>query len=571
MEHVSELGSAQPTALVTAEEKNLAARLDGDHKHTAQLAAKADDDAHKLTIRQALRRHSTAAAWSALLSTALIMEGFDLIVISSFFGQSQFLQRYGKPDGKGGYALSSAWQTGLTNSAVCGEIIGLAINSWASDRFGYRRTYMAAMAMMAACIFATFFSPSLPILSLGEVLCGIPWGIFQTLTTAYASEICPMALRPFLTTYVNMCWGVGILLSSGVTRATLDIHGKLAYKLPFALQWIWPVPLFVGAFLAPESPWWLVRKARYDEAKHSIRRLTNADQRSEARINEELALIRYTTALEEAETAGATLLDCFRGTNRRRTEVACVVFAIQYLSGSPLISFAVLFLQKAGLSETNSFNFNLGMNSMYVVGTIVSWFLMSRFGRRSLYLFGVVIMGLTCLVIGGLGVSSSKSASLAIGAMMVVLNLSYNVSIGPVCYALVAELSSSRLRAKTVVLARTSYNLTGLVTNTIQPRMIAADQWNWGAKSGFFWLGSCTVMFVYCYLRLPETRHRNTGELDVLFENRVSARKFASTAVDQFHVAPVAAAGSSPSAVARASESASASDDDKLEAAGSEK
>jgi hypothetical protein len=35
---------------------------------------------------------------------------------------------------------------------------------------------------------------------------GIPWGIFQTLTTSYAAEVTPTHLRAYLTTYVNLCW-----------------------------------------------------------------------------------------------------------------------------------------------------------------------------------------------------------------------------------------------------------------------------------------------------------------------------------------------------------------------------
>lgn len=45
----------------------------------------------------------------------------------------------------------------------------------------------------------------------------------QTLTTAYASEVCPIQLRGYLTAYVNLCWCCGIFLSSSVVRATLAI------------------------------------------------------------------------------------------------------------------------------------------------------------------------------------------------------------------------------------------------------------------------------------------------------------------------------------------------------------
>jgi SP family general alpha glucoside:H+ symporter-like MFS transporter len=64
--------------------------------------------------------------------------------------------------------------------------------------------------------------------------------------------------------------------------------------------------------------------------------------------------------------------------------------------------------------------------------------------------------------------------------------------------------------------------------------VISESAWNWGAKAGFFWAGVCFLCWIWTYFRLPEPKGRTYGELDVLFENKVSARKFASTTVDQF-------------------------------------
>ena len=54
-----------------------------------------------------------------------------------------------------------------------------------------------------------------------------------------------------------------------------------------------------------------------------------------------------------------------------------------------------------------------------------------------------------------------------------------------------------------------------------------------GSEDGFFWAGACVLLFTRCYLRLPEPKGRTYGELDVLFERNISARKFASTDIDQ--------------------------------------
>jgi MFS family permease len=61
---------------------------------------------------------------------------------------------------------------------------------------------------------------------LPQVFCGLPWGVFQTLTTTYASEVCPIQLRGYLTAFVNLGWGLGILISSSVVRGTLGIESN---------------------------------------------------------------------------------------------------------------------------------------------------------------------------------------------------------------------------------------------------------------------------------------------------------------------------------------------------------
>lgn len=141
---------------------------------------------------------------------------------------------------------SVQWQAGLSNGAYAGEILGLFINGWASERFGYRYTIMACLVLICAWTAIFFTAPDVQALLAAEILSGIPWGVFQTLTISYASEVCPVALRGYLTTYVNFCWGLGQLIGIGVIKGMLDREGKWAYKIPYGLQWMWPVPLIIG-------------------------------------------------------------------------------------------------------------------------------------------------------------------------------------------------------------------------------------------------------------------------------------------------------------------------------------
>jgi MFS transporter, SP family, general alpha glucoside:H+ symporter len=207
----------------------------------------------------------------------------------------------------------------------------------------------------------------------------------------------------------------------------------------------------------------------------------------------------------------------------------------QAFCGAALMGYSVQFYQRAGLSEENSFNFNLGQYAMGAVGTIGSWFLMPHVGRRTLYIAGLSGMCVLLIIVGGLGCSPDQNVSgYGAGSLLLIYTFLYDFTVGPVCYSLVAEIPSSRLRIKTVVLARNFYNIGGIINNIIMPRMILQTEWNWGAKSGFFWAGACFLLLVWTFFRLPEPKGRTYGELDVLFEHRVPARKFASTRVDQF-------------------------------------
>ncbi|KAK0755952.1 hypothetical protein N5P37_011505 [Trichoderma harzianum] len=492
-----------------------------------------------MTLLQGIKLYPKAIAWSMIISTCIVMEGYDISLVNNFYAFPQFNEKYGElyPDGK--YQVPARWQSGLSNGATVGEIIGLFINGFVSERFGYRKTVMGCLVLVAAFTAIFFTAPNIQTLLVAEILCGIPWGIFQTITVTYASEVCPVALRGYLTTYVNFCWGLGQEIGIGVIFAMLKRNDQWAYRIPYGLQWMWPLPLFIAIYFAPESPWWLVRRGKAEEAKRALLRLTSLNRETDFDADETVAMMVHTTALEEKITAGASYWDCFKGVDRRRTEIVCMTWAIQNLSGNAFSNYSTYFLQQAGLSTHDSYGFALGQYAINMVGVFGAWGLMTMgVGRRSLYLYGLCGLCSMLFILGFLGLvpeSHRREGSLATGSIMVVWALFYQLTVGTVCYSLVGELSSRRLQIKTVVLARNLYNVVGIITNVLTPYMLNPTAWNWSNYTGFFWGGICFCCIIYTYFRLPEPRGRTFAELDVLFEKKISARNFASTKVDVFH------------------------------------
>ncbi|KAH8679108.1 general substrate transporter [Tricladium varicosporioides] len=499
------------------------------------LAEQAAADEHQLSVKDAIRRYPKAIAWSILVSTAIIMEGYDIVLISSFFGLPSFTKKYGSfLNDTSGYQITAAWQAGLSNGTSIGTFFGSMLNGYFVFKFGYRKTLLGSLCLIVAFIFIPFFAPSLPVLLLGQILCGIPWGVFATMAPAYASEVCPMALRAYLTVYVNLCWAFGQLVAAGVLSGFSGVTSEWAYRIPFAIQWAWPIPLFIILFFAPESPYYHVRRGEIEKAEMSVRRLTSANYQHLA--TQSVALMIHTNELEKEINAGTSYLDCFRGIDLRRTEIVCMAFLAQPFCGSAMGGTPTYFFLQAGLPTSISFKMSVGGLGLASVGTLISWKLLHVFGRRTLYVVGLAGLTAVLWIVGFVSVGAGKSQGgfYAQAAMMLVWLPVYYLTVGPICYAIIGEIPSTRLRNKSISLARSAYYIGQIICNVVNPYMLNPTEGDWKGKTGFVWGGCAFAFFLWSWFRLPESSGRTFEELDLLFAQKVSARKFSKTEVNPY-------------------------------------
>lgn len=246
-------------------------------------------------------------------------------------------------------------------------------------------------------------------------------------------------------------------------------------------------------------------------------------------IDDTIELMQHTNRVEKTlKYGGESYLDLFKGVNRRRTEIACMVWVCQALSGWSLMSYAPYFFEQAGFDASNSFDLSIAGNGAGILAGIISWALLLFMGRRKLYLLGLSIPVLLLLAGGIVSVTlgSRTSADWALGAIIIATSFVYHLTIGPVCYVLVAEIPSTRLRVKTIALARVTYNLAVMVNNIVMPKMLNPSAWNIGGRSCFVYAGTSLVCLIMCYFWLPETRKLTYLELDILFEKKAPTSKF---------------------------------------------
>jgi len=192
-------------------------------------------------------------------------------------------------------------------------------------------------------------------------------GFFLTLGPIYASEIAPLPLRPPLIAAVNFFITAGQFMAIDIGNGRFAIVTKDSYKLPFAIQWLFPGIILATAFLLPESPWYLVRHQKSEEAARSLARL----HKSSFNFAGALAEIEFAIKKDRENSnyqQSASYLECFKGTDWRPTGIAF------YAQG-------LYFLTIAGLGIELSFRLTLMGFGLGLVGNFLSWFLMNYFGR----------------------------------------------------------------------------------------------------------------------------------------------------------------------------------------------
>ncbi|TXT06186.1 hypothetical protein VHUM_03659 [Vanrija humicola] len=512
---------------------NIAVERIAEAPDFADGAKEANDREHALSFRDGCRHYPGSLFWGIGMSFTIVMEGYITSLSRNFITFPAFARKYGVwQEAQQRWVINAKWQVAMGNMGMIGTLIGLVIMGFVADKFGHRYVMMVGLVLIVAFNFMTFFAPTVKILATAGLLGGIPNGLFGILGSVYASEVAPLPIRGFLTSFVNISWIIGQFAASGLMTRMVKIDTVWSFRIPMAITWAWPVPLFIMAIFAPNSPWWCVRHGDYAGAERSLRRLASSKYVTAADTRRSLALLVRTNELEKSMKTKASVWECFRGTNLRRTEIASMTLATQAFSGQTFAYGATYFFVMAGLSTKDAYNMGFVSTGAAFVATCISWVLNGWVGRRPLIIYGFSVMTGILLVIGGLALVDKQSHIWAQAGLCVVWLFVYSMTIGPQSFGLAAEVSATRLRSQTLAIARFFYVLMSFLCNTVEPYLINPTALNLKGKTAFVWFGTSFLTVIWCIFRMPETKGITYTELDLLFEHRVAAWRFKSTKVD---------------------------------------
>lgn len=489
---------------------------------------------HDLTVRQAVSKHRTAVFWAAFFCLPNLIIGYDPTVVGTLVGIPEFRKRFGyeHPPGSGTYVLAASWISAFTYAPVIGFLLSAIWGGWCVDRYGPRKTLLGVTVLSLGTLLLEVLGESAAVIFVGDLLTGLLTGSFPVLGPAYLSEILPVCLRGIGLSCNNLAQVLGSLIGISILRATEDRADKWAYKVPFITEYAFPLVFLVGGFLAPETPWFLMKQEREAEARKSLERTGYGDD-----MENSLAHMRETIARETALSATSTYLDCFRGTNLRRTLICAMAYSGQFLCGINLAaSYCTYFFQLAGLPTNQSFDLSCGLFALGVFGNVLSWPLMTIWGRRAGYIWTCFFTTILMYVMGFLGLASNSNtaAMWAKSIVLVLFYFVYNIGLGPIVYVLIAEVPNTQIRGKTLGIACFVPHILSISITAGLPYAMSPTEANWGAKTGFLFAALSTLVVLWAFLYLPETKGRTFEELDVLFDQRVPARQFAEVNLIDF-------------------------------------
>ena len=205
-----------------------------------------------------------------------LLFGYDTGVIS---GAILFITRQ--------FSLSSTMEEIVVSAVLVGAILGASLGGALTDRLGRRSLIMVAGVIFIASSLGTALAPTVPWLIAARVVSGIGIGLASFISPMYIAELVPARVRGALVA-VNM-----LAITTGIVSAYLTdyaLTGNGGWRWMFGLGVVPAVALTAGMLFLPDSPRWLISKARLDEARQALIRL-----RAPAEIAPEIANIQQTT------------------------------------------------------------------------------------------------------------------------------------------------------------------------------------------------------------------------------------------------------------------------------------
>ncbi|KAF2263873.1 glucose transporter-like protein [Lojkania enalia] len=444
-----------------------------------------------------------------------ILFGYDTGTISGIIAMPYWLREFSTTDDN---ELTASQDSLIVSILSAGTFFGALFAAPFGDLLGRRYGLMAASGLVFNLgVILQTASTSQPLFIAGRFFAGLGVGLVSALIPMYQSETSPKWIRGTIVGAYQLAITIGLFLAAIVNNSTKDRDDSGSYRIPVAVQFAWSLILVVGLFLLPETPRYLIKMDRYDDAAKSLGKLRRLPVDDPAVI-EELNEIQA-NHLYEMSIGKATYIDCFKGTLGKRVITGCLLQALQQLTGVNFIFYyGTQYFKRAGFQ--NPFIIQVITNSVNVASTFPGLWMVEVMGRRNLLLMGAVGMSVCQYIVaitGTVAGTTDLPAQRAAIAFVCIYIFFFASSWGPVAWVVTGELFPLKARAKSLSMTTASNWLLNWAIAYSTPYMVDSDHANLQSKVFFVWGSFCFVCIAFVYFMIYETKGLSLEQVDELY------------------------------------------------------
>jgi len=452
-----------------------------------------------------------AFIWLVCIVAAMggLLFGYDWVVIG---GAKPFYEPY--------FGISDAtpFLRGLAqSSALFGCLIGAVLSGIISDKSGRKRLLILSGLLFTVSAVGTAFARNFLFFNVFRIIGGIGIGLASNLSPMYIAEISPARMRGRFVSINQLTIVIGILAAqivnwliaqpvpegAGTEFILSSWNGQNGWRWMFGAETIPASMFFLLMFFVPESPRWLIKYGRDEQAAGILSRLGGAKYAGTA-----IEDIKKTLAGEEI--AHVNFRDLFEPKLRRIVILGVFLAVLQQWCGINVIfNYAQEVFAAAGYG-VSGIMFNIVITGVVnLLFTFVAIFTVDRFGRRILMLIGAGgLAGIYAILGAGYYFQST-------GIHMLILVISaiacYAMSLAPITWVVISEIFPNRIRGAAMSVAVSSLWIGCMVLTLTFPYLKAGL----GAH-GAFWLYGviCVIGFVVILTKLPETKGKSLEDIE---------------------------------------------------------
>ncbi|MCD7035817.1 sugar porter family MFS transporter [Metabacillus sp. GX 13764] len=428
-----------------------------------------------------------------------LLYGYDTGVIS---GALLFI--------KNDIPLTDALQGVVVSSLLVGAIIGAGFSGMLSDRIGRRKVVLLISIVFAFGALGAALSVNAVMLILFRIVIGLAVGGSTALVPVYLSEMAPTHIRGALSSLNQLMITIGILVAYLINFAFSASEG---WRWMLGLAIVPSLILLAGVAFMPESPRWLIKKKREDEAR-KVMELTRNKQEIEKELKE----------MKETEKAEESTRSILASPWMKPMLVAGIGLSIfqQVIGINAIIYYAPTIFEKAGLEASSSILGTVGIGAVNVLMTLVAIAVIDKVGLKKLLLAGNIGMVLALLALSvilltaGLTPATAWYTVILLGLFIVFFAATW----GPAVWVMLPELFPLKARGAGTGLTTLCLSAANLVVALLFPILLGAI----GPAYIFLIFAAIGVLaFLFVSKFVPETKGRSLEDIEKDLRSKMSA------------------------------------------------